>query len=88
MLEGIYAQTGTLCPLGEINDLCKRHKVRILLDESVSFGVLGATGRGATEHFGIKVQSKIFTHLNVQNFDGKIYLKFSGNGYGRYLWHV
>lgn len=29
----------------------------IFLEESLSFGVLGETGRGATEHFGISVCS-------------------------------
>ena len=28
---------------------------RIILDESTSFGIMGDTGRGATEHFGIKI---------------------------------
>lgn len=30
-------------------------RVPILLDESLSFGVLGETGRGATEHWGVPV---------------------------------
>ena len=36
-------------------ELKLKYKVRIMLDESLSFGVLGATGRGLTEHFGINV---------------------------------
>ena len=32
-----------------------KYKVRIFLEESQSFGVLGETGRGVTEHFGISV---------------------------------
>jgi len=31
------------------------YKVRIFLEESLSFGVLGAHGRGVTEHFGVNV---------------------------------
>ncbi len=34
----------------------KKYKIPLILDESVSFGVLGATGRGATEHFGLDVR--------------------------------
>jgi len=33
-----------------------KYKVRIFLEESMSFGVLGKTGRGITEHFGIDVR--------------------------------
>lgn len=36
-----------------------KYKVRIFLEESMSFGVLGEHGRGVTEHFGVNVS--IFT---------------------------
>ena len=39
-------------------ELKYKYKVRLILEESMSFGVLGATGRGATEHFNIET-SKI-----------------------------
>lgn len=32
-----------------------KYKVRIFLEESMSFGVLGEHGRGVTEHFGVNV---------------------------------
>lgn len=34
-----------------------KYKVRIFLEESMSFGVLGEHGRGVTEHFGVNVSS-------------------------------
>ena len=36
-------------------ELRKTYKVPIILEESFSFGVLGRTGRGIVEHFGIDV---------------------------------
>lgn len=30
----------------------QRYKYRLIVDESVALGVLGARGRGAAEHFG------------------------------------
>lgn len=55
IVEAIYLNTGELCPLPEIIELRKRYKLRLILDESVSFGSLGHHGRGITEHFNINV---------------------------------
>lgn len=56
VVEGIYANTGEICPLPEIIQLRKKYKLRLFVDESISFGVLGKTGRGVTEYFGIPVR--------------------------------
>ncbi|VEL11859.1 unnamed protein product [Protopolystoma xenopodis] len=54
VIEGLYLDYGDICPLPELIALKYKYKVRIILDETVSFGVLGSTGRGVTEHFGIE----------------------------------
>ena len=36
-------------------ELKHKYKVRIFMDESVSFGTLGATGHGVTEHLNVPV---------------------------------
>ncbi|VDM33835.1 unnamed protein product [Hydatigera taeniaeformis] len=56
VVEGLYLDYGDICPLPHLVDLKYKYKVRIILDESISFGVLGKTGRGVTEHFGINVE--------------------------------
>lgn len=53
IIEGIYTNTGNICPLPEILDLCKKYKLRIFIDESISFGTIGLHGRGVTEYFNI-----------------------------------
>lgn len=53
IVEGIYASTGTICPLPKLMEIREKYKLRIFIDESLSFGVLGKEGRGVTEHFGI-----------------------------------
>ncbi|KAL7736374.1 hypothetical protein ACLKA6_014841 [Drosophila palustris] len=53
VVEGIYMNTGELCPLPEIVALRKQYKLRLFLDESISFGTLGKTGRGITEHLNV-----------------------------------
>ena len=50
--EGCFAGTGRIAPLPALLDLKDTHHARLILDESVSFGALGATGRGVTERFG------------------------------------
>lgn len=53
IVEGIYRNVGDMCPLDEVMKLRQEFCYRVILDESLSFGVLGATGRGITEHFNI-----------------------------------
>lgn len=53
IVEGIYMKTGNICPLPKLVDLCKKYKLRIFIDESISFGTIGQHGRGVTEYFNI-----------------------------------
>ncbi|KHN79256.1 Serine palmitoyltransferase 1 [Toxocara canis] len=46
VVEGLYHNTGDLCPLPQLMELKWKYKVRIFIDESMSFGVIGNTGRG------------------------------------------
>lgn len=53
VVEGLYEYYGDVCPLDRLVELKYKYKVRLFVEETMSFGVLGATGRGVTEHFGI-----------------------------------
>ncbi|XP_038049592.1 serine palmitoyltransferase 1-like [Patiria miniata] len=55
VVEGLYTNTGQITPINKLVEFKYKYKVRIFLDESMSFGVLGKTGHGVTEHFGIDV---------------------------------
>lgn len=48
-------KTGRICNLPELVLLSKKFKLRIFIDESISFGTLGKCGKGVTEHFNIPV---------------------------------
>jgi len=54
VVEGLYKNHGTICPLDELVKLKHEFCYRLILDESNSFGVLGSTGRGALEYFGLR----------------------------------
>ncbi|EDV36461.1 uncharacterized protein Dana_GF11943, isoform B [Drosophila ananassae] len=51
--EGIYMNTGEICPLPDLVALRQKYKLRLFVDESISFGTLGKGGRGVTEHFNV-----------------------------------
>ncbi|XP_038223326.1 serine palmitoyltransferase 1 [Zerene cesonia] len=51
--EGIYMNTGEMCPLRRLVELARRFKLRIILDESLTIGVIGKHGRGLTEHLNV-----------------------------------
>lgn len=47
--EGFFETTGDVTDLPRLVELKEKYKIRIILDETWSFGVLGRTGRGLTE---------------------------------------
>ncbi|CAK9437440.1 uncharacterized protein LODBEIA_P18180 [Lodderomyces beijingensis] len=51
--EGLFANTGDIANLPKIVELKNKFKYRLFLDESLSIGVLGNSGRGLCEHYGI-----------------------------------
>ena len=53
VIEGIYSTHGDIAPLPEIIALKKYYKTFLMVDEAHSIGVLGLTGRGIGEHFGV-----------------------------------
>ncbi|KAJ3374252.1 serine palmitoyltransferase component [Allomyces arbusculus] len=57
VVEGLYANHGDIAPLPTLLELKNRYKYRLILDETLSFGTLGATGRGLTEHYGVPASS-------------------------------
>ncbi|XP_057578109.1 serine palmitoyltransferase 1 isoform X3 [Hippopotamus amphibius kiboko] len=67
VVEGLYMNTGTICPLPELVKLKYKYKARIFLEESLSFGVLGEHGRGVTEHFGISIDDIDLISANMEN---------------------
>ncbi|GLE02041.1 hypothetical protein PINS_up010879 [Pythium insidiosum] len=53
--EAIFRNHGDMIDLPKVLALCEKYYFRLFLDESFSFGVLGASGRGITEHYGVPV---------------------------------
>jgi len=53
VIEGAYSQDGDIPELPEFIEIKKRHGAMLMIDEAHSIGVLGRTGRGIGEHFGV-----------------------------------
>jgi 8-amino-7-oxononanoate synthase len=53
IVEGIYSMDGSILNLPELIALKKKYDFFLIVDEAHSFGVIGKTGRGVHEHFGV-----------------------------------
>ncbi|HZU57903.1 MAG TPA: aminotransferase class I/II-fold pyridoxal phosphate-dependent enzyme [Actinocrinis sp.] len=53
LIEGAYSQDGDLPDLPRFIEVKQRHDAMLMIDEAHSIGVLGRTGRGVGEHFGV-----------------------------------
>jgi glycine C-acetyltransferase len=59
--DGVFSMEGSLCKLPEIVALCKKYGAVSVVDDSHGTGVMGKTGRGTIEHFGLTGQVDIIT---------------------------
>lgn len=50
IVEGVYSMSGDVSPLRGLGEACRSSPALFVVDEAHSFGVLGATGRGAAQH--------------------------------------
>ena len=53
VVEGIYSMDGDFPDLPEFIAIKQKHHALLMVDEAHSVGVMGATGRGIAEHFGV-----------------------------------
>jgi len=59
--DGVFSMEGDLARLPDIVALARRYDAIVAVDDSHATGVLGKTGRGTAEHFGILGQVDIIT---------------------------
>ena len=51
--DGVFSMEGAIARLPDIIEICRRHRAVLVVDDSHGTGVLGKTGRGTPEHFGM-----------------------------------
>ena len=59
VVDGIYSMEGDIAPLHKIVKVCKQYGARLMVDDAHGIGVLGKTGRGTAEHFGLEQEVDI-----------------------------
>ncbi len=51
--DGVFSMEGDIVKLPRMKELCTQYGARLYLDEAHALGVLGNTGRGTEEHYGV-----------------------------------
>jgi glycine C-acetyltransferase len=59
--DGVFSMEGDLARLPEIVALAREHDAAVIVDDSHGTGVMGATGRGLAEHFGVLGEVDVIT---------------------------
>jgi glycine C-acetyltransferase len=59
--DGVFSMEGSICKLPDLLDIAWKHDAILAVDDSHATGVLGRTGRGTAEHYGVVGQVDIVT---------------------------
>ncbi|HZI29237.1 MAG TPA: glycine C-acetyltransferase [Gemmatimonadaceae bacterium] len=59
--DGVFSMEGSVCKLPQLLQIARDHDAILAMDDSHATGVIGATGRGTAEHFGVVGEVDIIT---------------------------
>jgi len=59
--DGIFSMEGAIAKLPQLLQIARDHAAVLIVDDSHATGVLGATGRGTAEHFGVVGEVDVIT---------------------------
>ena len=59
--DGIFSMEGSIARLPQLLQIARDHDAVLIVDDSHATGVLGATGRGTPEHFGVLGEVDVIT---------------------------
>ncbi len=54
VVDGVFSMEGDIVDLPSVVKIAKQFGARVMVDDAHGIGVLGKTGRGTTEHFGLE----------------------------------
>ncbi|WP_315341783.1 glycine C-acetyltransferase [Hoylesella oralis] len=70
--DGVFSMDGNVAPVDKICDLAERYDALVMVDESHSAGVVGATGHGVSELKGTYDRVDIYTGTLGKAFGGAL----------------
>ncbi|MBM4194004.1 MAG: glycine C-acetyltransferase [Gemmatimonadetes bacterium] len=59
--DGVFSMEGAIAKLPQLLEIARDHDAVLIMDDSHATGVLGATGRGTAEHFGVVGEVDVIT---------------------------
>lgn len=59
VVDGVFSMEGDIAPVPAYADICSEWGVALMIDDAHGVGVLGASGRGTAEHFGLEERTDI-----------------------------
>lgn len=68
--DGVFSMDGNVAPMDKICDLAEKYDALVMVDESHSAGVVGATGHGVSEFFNTYDRVDIYTGTLGKAFGG------------------
>ena len=68
--DGVFSMDGNVAPMDKICDLAEKYDALVLVDESHSAGVVGATGHGVSEYFNTYGRVDLYTGTLGKAFGG------------------
>jgi 8-amino-7-oxononanoate synthase len=54
VVDGVFSMEGDLVNLPKVVELSKKYNAKIMVDDAHGIGVMGKSGRGTSEHFGVE----------------------------------
>ncbi len=54
VVDGVFSMEGDIVDLPEVVSLARKYQARVMVDDAHGIGVLGKTGRGTVEHYGLE----------------------------------
>ncbi|MGN0061961.1 MAG: glycine C-acetyltransferase, partial [Alloprevotella sp.] len=70
--DGVFSMDGNVAPMDKICDLAEKYDALVMVDESHSAGVVGATGHGVSEFFNTYGRVDIYTGTLGKAFGGAV----------------
>lgn len=61
--DGVFSMDGDMAKLDKITELAEKYKCRVMVDDAHGVGVVGPTGRGTAEHYGL--MDKVDLHVGM-----------------------